>query len=114
MLEQKIDLNAINQGFVVAIRIDAKPGEEAAVAALLEGLVAPTMAEAGVKIFLPYRSPKNPACFFVFELYHDAEGWQQHQQTEHFKQSIAQLLPKISRRERVPFMPYVSALVSSV
>ena len=51
----------LNDGFVVAIEIVANAGEEAAVAGALEALIAPTMAEPGVKLFLPYRSPTDPS-----------------------------------------------------
>ena len=56
----------LNDGFVVAIEIDAKAGEEQAVADALAALVAPTMAEPGIKLFLPYRSPTDPKAFFIF------------------------------------------------
>lgn len=106
MKKQSYSPADLNTGFVVAINIEAKEGEEDAVAALLQGLVAPTLAEPGVKLFLPYRSPTNPASFFLYELYVDEAGWYQHQETEHFKAAIEKLLPKTSRRERIPFLPY--------
>lgn len=96
----------LNIGFAVAITIEAKPGEEDAVGAILQGLVAPTTAEPGVKLFLPYRSPANPAKFFLYELYVDEAGWQQHQETAHFKAAIADLVPRTASRERIPFVPY--------
>jgi len=99
----------LNDGFVVAIHIEAKSGEADAVAALLADLVAPTMAEPGVKLFIPYRSPTSPAMFFVFELYVDEAAWGAHQETEHFNACIKELLPQVTRRERVPFVPYVPA-----
>jgi (4S)-4-hydroxy-5-phosphonooxypentane-2,3-dione isomerase len=102
--------NDLNDGFVVAINIEAKAGESDAVAAILEGLVKPTMAEPGVKLFLPYRSPTSPSSFFIFELYVDEAGWGAHQETSHFKKAVAELLPRLMRRERVPFVPYVRAL----
>jgi quinol monooxygenase YgiN len=68
------------------------------------------MAEPGVKLFLPYRSPSSPASFFIFELYVDAAGWDAHQQTQHFKDCIKELLPRVAKRERVPFVPYATAL----
>jgi hypothetical protein len=37
------------------------------------------MAEPGVKLFLPYRSPTNPRAFFIFELYLNEQGWAAHQ-----------------------------------
>jgi quinol monooxygenase YgiN len=101
--------NDLNDGFVVAINIEAKAGEAETVAALLMDLVAPTMAEPGVKLFIPYRSPTSPLSFFVFELYVDEAGWSAHQETAHFKDCIKELLPRLSKRERIPFIPYAAA-----
>ena len=99
----------LNDGFVVAIDIEAKEGEADQVAGILQGLVAPTMAEPGVKLFLPYRSPSNPARFFVFELYRTEEAWAEHQATAHFKSAIEDLLPRVAKRERVPYVPYTAS-----
>ena len=98
----------LNDGFVVAIEIDAKAGEEQAVADALGALVAPTMAEPGVKLFLPYRSPTDPKAFFIFELYRNKAGWAEHQRTDHFMAFADTMLPRIARRERVPFVPFAS------
>ena len=98
----------LNDGFVVAIEIDAKAGEEQAVADALAALVAPTMAEPGVKLFLPYRSPTDPKAFFIFELYRNEAGWAAHQRTDHFKAFADTMLPRIARRERVSFVPFAS------
>jgi quinol monooxygenase YgiN len=106
MSEKAFTPAELNQGFVVAIEIVAKPGEENAVAGALEALIKPTMAEPGVKLFLPYRSPTNPATFFIFELYRDEEGWAAHQRTAHFKSFADTMLPRLARRERVPYVPY--------
>jgi quinol monooxygenase YgiN len=96
----------LNDGFVVAIQIDANPGEEEKVARSLEALIEPTMAEPGVKLFLPYRSPTNPRAFFIYELYVDEAGWAAHQQTTHFKAFVDEMLPRLARRERIPFVPF--------
>lgn len=96
----------LDQGFVVAVQLEAKAGEADRVGAILRSMVEPTMAEPGVKLFLPYRSPTDPALFFLFELYRDEAGWHAHQETPHFKAAIADLLPRCARRERVPFVPY--------
>ena len=96
----------LNDGFVVASNIEAKPDESEEVAAILEGLVEPTMAEPGVKLFLPYRSPTSPSSFFIFELYVDEAGWAAHQQTRHFKAFVDDMLPLLARRDRIPFVPY--------
>lgn len=108
MSETKYTPGDLNEGFVVAINIEAKENEGEAVAAILEGLVAPTMAEPGVKLFLPYRSPTNPLEFFLFELYMNEQAWGDHQETEHFKAAIKELLPRAAKRERVPYVPYTS------
>jgi quinol monooxygenase YgiN len=100
----------LNNGFVVAINIEAKAEEAETVAAILESLVKPTMAEPGVKLFLPYRSPASPSSFFIFELYVDEGGWGAHQETPHFKKAVGELLPRLVKRERMPFIPYVRVL----
>src|SRR5476649_392029 len=99
-------LAALNDGFVVAIALEAKEGEADALAGILRDLTPPTMAEPGVKLFIPYRSPTNPALFFIYELYVDEAAWGAHQQTAHFKELVAELLPRVTRRERIPFVPF--------
>jgi quinol monooxygenase YgiN len=98
----------INDGFVVAVTIEAREGEGDAVAALIAQLVAPTLAEPGVKLFIPYRSPDNPLLFFIFELYVSEDGWRAHQESPHFKALIPQLLPRAARRERIPYVPFTA------
>ena len=99
----------LNNGFVVAIEIVAKAGEEDAVAHGLEIMIGPTMAEPGVKLFLPYRSPTNHRAFFIFELYLNEQGWADHQQTDHFKAFVDTILPRLEKRERVPYVPYATS-----
>ena len=101
-------LNSLNDGFVVAITLEAKDGEADAVAEILRVMTPPTMAEPGVKLFLSYRSPRNPLLFFVFELYVNEAAWSAHEATDHFKSAVAQLLPRVTRRERVPFIPFLA------
>jgi len=98
----------LNDGFVVAINIVAKEGEADAVADILERLIEPTMAEAGVKFFMPYRSPTDQNAFFIYELYNDQAGWDAHNESAHFRSAVEELLPKVERRERIPFVPYVN------
>jgi quinol monooxygenase YgiN len=100
-------LKSLNDGFVVAIMLEAKEGQADALAEILRVLTPPTMAEPGVKLFLPYRSPTNPLLFFIFELYVNEAAWGAHEATDHFKTAIAQLLPRVARRERVPFIPFL-------
>lgn len=98
----------LNAGFVVAIHLFAKEGEGDAVAAILQQLVVPTMAEPGVKFFMPYRSPTNPLAFFVYELYEDEAGWDAHNKSAHFLSIVDELVKRVASRERVPFIPFVA------
>ena len=98
----------LNSGFVVAIHLVAKEGEGDAVADILQRLVAPTMAEPGVKFFMPYRSPTNPLAFFVYELYVNQAGWDAHNRSAHFLIVVDDLVQRVVSRERVPFVPFVT------
>ena len=100
-------LKSLNDGFVVAIMLEAKEGQGDALAEILQVMTPLTMAEPGVKLFLSYRSPTNPLLFFVFELYVNEAAWGAHEATDHFKIAVAQLLPRVTRRERVPFIPFL-------
>lgn len=102
-------LAALDQGFVVAIALEAKVDAAEALADILRIMTPPTMAEPGVKLFLPYRSPTNPCLFFVFELYVDEAAWGAHEATDHFKVAVNALLPLVTRRERIPFVPFLTA-----
>lgn len=98
---------AINDGFVVAIMLEANDGNVDKVLEIQRWLTPLSQAEPGVKLFLPYQSPTNPALFFVFELYVDEAAWAAHQETPHFKKAIPELLPLLTRRERIPFIPFL-------
>ena len=100
-------LAALNEGFAVAIMLEANDVDIDKVVDIQRWLTPLSMAEPGVKLFLPYQSPTNPALFFVFELYVDEAGWAAHQETEHFKKAIPELLPLLKRRERLPFVPFL-------
>ena len=100
-------LSVLNQGFVVAIILEAKEGEAEAVADILRRFTPPTRGEAAVKLVQCYRSPKNPSQFFVLELYESEAGWTAHEATPHFKTAVEQLLPRVIRRERLPFAPFL-------
>ena len=86
-------LAALKDGFVVAIMLEANEGDVDKVLEIQRWLTPLSMEEPGVKLFLPYQSPTNPALFFIFELYVDEAAWVAHQETAHFKKAIPQLLP---------------------
>ena len=35
-------------------------------------------------------------------------GWAAHQQTDHFKAFVDTMLPRLEKRERVPYVPYTA------
>jgi quinol monooxygenase YgiN len=100
--------NDLNTGFVVSVRIIAKEGEADSVADILKSLVRPSMAEPGMKFFMPYRSADNPSEFFVYELYKDRAGWDAHNASPHFLAAVDALVAKAASRERIPFLPFVA------
>jgi quinol monooxygenase YgiN len=57
---------------------------------------------------LSYRSPSDPRAFFIFELYVNEQSWADHQQTAHFKVFVDTMLPRLEKRERVPYVPYAA------
>jgi len=61
----------LNEGFVVAITIEAREGEENAVAALIAGLVAPTLAESGRQALHSLPIADQPAAIFYLRAYVD-------------------------------------------
>src|SRR5215469_9294195 len=93
--------------FTLAVTWEAKPGEAAAVADILHRMAqAVQAAEPGTLIFWPHRSAADDKLFFLYELYVDEAAFKTHQETEHFKRLIlGEALPKLARRERVPFGP---------
>jgi quinol monooxygenase YgiN len=101
-------LAALNDGFLLAIMLEAKEGQSEAVAEIMRAFAAPTRAEPGVKLFLCYRSPTNKSSFFLFELFVDKAGWEAHEATDHFKVAVKDVLPLVKRRERVPFIPFLT------
>jgi quinol monooxygenase YgiN len=93
--------------FTLAVTWEAKPGEADAIADILRRMAqAVKAAEPGTLIFWPHRSPSDDKLFFLYELYVDEAAFKAHQETEHFKRLIlGEALPKLARRERVPFGP---------
>ncbi len=98
---------APTQGRVaLAVTWEAKPGEGDAVADLLSRMAEEVRGEPGTLMFWPHRSPTNDHLFFLYELFADDRAFAAHQETEAFKTIVVgQALPKLARRERMPFTP---------
>lgn len=87
--------------YTVAVTWTAKEGEEDAVAAALERLREPTLAEPGVLTWLPHRDPEDERVFFIFEQYVDAGAYTAHTETEHFQRDgVGDAIPRLAERKR--------------
>jgi quinol monooxygenase YgiN len=94
----------------LAVTWEARPGEADAVADILRRMATAVRSEPGVLRFEPHRSPSNDHVFFLYELFADEAAFAAHQQTDHFKKLVVdQGLPRLARRERVPFSPLTAA-----
>ena len=92
--------------YVVAVTWTATDGEEEAVAAALERMREPTLAEEGVETWIPHRDPENPRVFFIFERYVDAAAYTAHTETEHFKRDgLGDAIPRLAERKREFYKP---------
>ena len=92
--------------YTVAVTWTAKENEEDAVAAALERLREPTLAEEGVLMWLPHRDPANPRIFFIFEQYTDASAYAAHTETEHFQRDgVGDAIPRLAERKREFYEP---------
>ena len=92
--------------FALSVTWEAKPGEADTIAAILTKMADAVRSEPGTLMFWPHRSKDNDHVFLLYELYADEAAFTAHQQTPHFKSLILeQAVPKLARRERVPFVP---------
>lgn len=91
----------------LAVTWEAKPGEADAVADALNRMAdAVRAAEPGTLLFRPHRSPDNDHLFFLYELFANQTAFETHQKTPHFQALILdEAVPKLARRERLPFAP---------
>jgi len=93
-------------GYTVTVTWEAKAGEGDAVATLLTRMAEAVRQEPGTLLFWPHRSADNDRLFFLYELYESEAAFKAHQETPHFKSLILeQAVPKLARRDRVPFVP---------
>ena len=93
--------------YVVSVTWTAKEGEEDAVAAALERLREPTLAEDGVQTWIPHRAPKDPKDFYSSEQYADEAAYTAHTETEHFQRDgFGDAIPRLADRKREFYEPF--------
>ncbi|HXD67835.1 MAG TPA: putative quinol monooxygenase [Solirubrobacteraceae bacterium] len=87
--------------YVVLARWVAKPGEEEAVAAAIDALIAPSRAEPGNLMYEAHRDPSDPRVFLLYEQYADEDGYRAHGESEHFTRlGHGDAIPRLESRER--------------
>jgi (4S)-4-hydroxy-5-phosphonooxypentane-2,3-dione isomerase len=87
--------------YVVSVTWTAKEGEADAVAAALERLREPTLAEDGVLSWIPHRSAEDPKVFYIYEQYSDEAAYTAHTETEHFQRDgFGDAIPRLEERRR--------------
>jgi quinol monooxygenase YgiN len=108
--ESAMTLSSSMPAIALAVTWEARAGEADAVADILRRMALAVRSEPGTLRFEPHRSASNDHVFFLYELFADDAAFVAHQQTPHFKDLIVeQGLPRLVRRERVPFTPLTAA-----
>jgi autoinducer 2-degrading protein len=86
---------------------EARDGEADAVADILARFAPQARQEPGTQLFQVQRSLENPSLFLFYEVFDDAEAYEAHQQTPHFKALIVgEGVPRLTRRERTQYRPF--------
>lgn len=67
----------------IVARIEAQPGKADLVKAALQGLVAPTLGEAGCVQYDLHQENENAAVFLFYENWESRELWQAHMKSAH-------------------------------
>ena len=87
--------------YVLVARLTAREGEQDRAAELIGKLVEATRQEPGVVHYIAHRDREDPRVFLMYEQYRDQAAFEEHGQTEHFKEiALGELFPLLEDRER--------------
>lgn len=79
----------------------AKPGREHLVRRALGDLAAATRTEPGNLCYQPYGEPGEPSTFRIFEVYVDADAFEAHGSSDHFREfAVETAIPELASRTR--------------
>jgi quinol monooxygenase YgiN len=85
---------------------EVREGEAEAAADIITRFAPEARKEPGLELLMVNQCATNPSQFLFYEVFRDAEAFEAHQQTPHFKTLIQeQALPRLSKRERVQYAP---------
>ena len=87
--------------YVVCAKWTAKEGEAENVENAVRNLAPLSKQEPGILVYQAHRDPENPNVFFFYEQYVDADAYQAHVDSEHFKElGFGDAIPRLEARER--------------
>jgi quinol monooxygenase YgiN len=85
---------------------EAREGEADAAADIIARFAPEARKESGLELLMVNQCATNKAQFLFYEVFKDAEAFEVHQQTPHFKTLILEeALPRLAKRERVQYVP---------
>jgi quinol monooxygenase YgiN len=85
---------------------EVRDGEVEAAADIIARFAPQARKEPGLELLMVNQCATNPAQFLFYEVFKDAAAFEAHQQTPHFRTLIQeQAIPRLSKRERVQYMP---------
>jgi len=90
--------------YVICATWKAKPGEEPAVAALLEQVSRASVAEPGCLLFTVHRSLDDPTVFFLYEQYASEADFDAHAASDHVRRLVLEdAVHRLESRRRERF-----------
>ena len=66
-------------------RIEAHPNQGEQLASIIEGMIAPSRAEAGCLTYQAHRAIDNPNIFYFYEQWRDQDAFDQHVASPHYQ-----------------------------
>jgi quinol monooxygenase YgiN len=89
---------------VFTVTWEVREGEEDAAAEIISRFAPEARKEPGLELLMVNRGVTNPGQFLFYEVFKDAEAFEAHQQTPHFRTMILEeAMPRLSKRERVQY-----------
>jgi quinol monooxygenase YgiN len=87
--------------YTLVARMTTREGEEERAEQLVRRLGEASRREPGVIHYIAHRDSEDPRVFLIYEQYRDKAAFEEHGQTEHFKEiAVGQLFPMMEKRER--------------
>jgi quinol monooxygenase YgiN len=74
--------------FIVTTYLRALPGQESALKEALKKLVQQTREESGNTSSVLHQSLENERAFFLYEIFHDQDAFEEHSVSVHFRETM--------------------------